>query len=106
MKIEFEKEDKFFYQEKNPMLQEIAKEALIFLCERIEEIEEGINVKTLFYLCKRMKEKIPYIKFKSIDNKEIANKLSKEQIIKAIAEGLKDVLILPEGTKIIDAKKS
>lgn len=53
-----------------------------------------------------MKEKIPYIKFKSIDNKEIANKLSKEQIIKAIAEGLKDVLILPEGTKIIDAKKS
>lgn len=106
MKIEFEKEDKFFYQEKNPMLEGIAEETLIFLCERIEEIEEGINVKTLFYLFKRMKEKIPYIKFKSIDNKEIANKLSKEQIIKDIAEGLKDVLILPEGTKIIDAKKS
>lgn len=106
MKIEFEKENKFFYQEKNPMLEEIAEEALIFLCERIEEIEESINVKTLFYVCEKMKEKILYIKFKSIDNKEIANKLSKEQIIKDIAEGLKDVLILPEGTKIIAATKS
>lgn len=103
MKIEFEKEEIIRNQEEIQRLEEIAKEALIFLCERIEQAEEGINVKTLHYLCKKMQEKIPYIKFKRIDNKEIANKLSKEQIIKDIAEGLKDVLILPEEMKIVDA---
>ena len=106
MKIEFEKEEIIRNQEERQRLDEIVKEALIFLCERIEQTEEGINVKTVLYVCEKMKEKIPYIKFKSIYNKEIANKLSKEQIIKDIAEGLKDVLILPEGTKIIAAKKS
>lgn len=65
MLIDFDSQSNIYLKEQQERLDEIARESIIYFCEKIEGLGYGINEKMLYDMCSRIEKKIFSVTFKS-----------------------------------------
>ncbi|WP_317366376.1 hypothetical protein [uncultured Tyzzerella sp.] len=65
MLINFNNESKFFTQEQSEKLNEIARETILYFCEKIESLGNGINNQILYDMCSRIEKQLASVTFRN-----------------------------------------
>ncbi|WP_250278006.1 hypothetical protein [[Clostridium] colinum] len=65
MIIDFNSKSEFLTKEQSEKLDEIARETILYFCEKIESLGNGINNQILYDMCLRIEKQLASITFKN-----------------------------------------